>query len=74
MNLLSCYLRLPLNMIQLLFTVISTFTLIIPDHFANQFIDMLSTFDFIQHIAGPTHNKDHMLDLVISKGLDITLI
>lgn len=42
------------------------------DFFANQFTDMLSTFDLIQHIAVPTHNKGHTLDLVISKGLDIT--
>ncbi len=38
------------------------------DHFANQFTDMLSTFDFTQHTAGPTHNQGHTLDLVISKG------
>ncbi len=33
---------------------------------------MLSAFEFIQHVAGPTHNQGHTLDLVISKGLDIT--
>lgn len=42
------------------------------DHFAEQFFDILSTFEFIQHTAGPTHNHGYTLDLVISKGLDIT--
>ncbi len=61
-------------MTQSLSPVISTFILITTtDHFANQFTDMLSTFDFTQHTAGPTHNQGHTLDLVISKGLDITL-
>lgn len=42
----------------------------ITDHFANLFTDMLSTYDFTQHA---THSHGHTLDLVISKGLDITI-
>ncbi len=45
----------------------------ITDHFAHQFTDMLSAFDFTQHVVGPTHSHGHTLDLVISKGLDVTL-
>ena len=39
------------------------------DHFTSQFYDLLSMFDLTQHITGPTHNRGHTLDLVISKGL-----
>lgn len=43
------------------------------DRFANHFTELLSSFELIQHITGATHNQGHTLDLVISKGLDITL-
>lgn len=43
------------------------------DPFASQFTRMLSTFDPIQHTAGPTHSQGHTLDLVISKGLSVTM-
>ena len=37
------------------------------------FMDLLHSFDFIQHIVGPTHKLGHTLDLVISRGLTITV-
>lgn len=40
---------------------------------AQNFICLLEAFDFTQHVSGPTHNKGHTLDLVISKGLNITV-
>ncbi len=43
------------------------------DPLANQFTSMLSTFDLTQHTAGPTHNRGHTLDLVISKGLGVVI-
>lgn len=43
------------------------------DPFASQFTSMLSTFDLIQHTAGPTHNQGQILDLVVSKGMGVTI-
>lgn len=40
---------------------------------ARNFISLLEAFDLIQHVSEPTHNKGHTLDLVISKGLNITV-
>ena len=34
---------------------------------AQNFISLLEAFDFTQQVSGPTHNKGHTLDLVISK-------
>ena len=36
---------------------------------ARDFMDLLNSMDFTQHITEPTHNRDHTLDLVITKGL-----
>lgn len=43
------------------------------DSFAIQFTDLLTSFEFIQHISAPTHSHGHTLDLVISKGLEISI-
>lgn len=37
------------------------------------FMDLLHSFGFIQHVVGPTHKLGHTLDLVISRGLTITV-
>ena len=41
------------------------------DSNAREFIDLLYSMDFTQHVNEPTHNRGHTLDLVISKGLEI---
>ena len=40
---------------------------------ARDFTDMLVAMDFTQHIKGPTHNRGHTLDLVITKGLSTNI-
>ncbi len=37
-------------------------------------ITIFNTFDLIQHVHGPTHNRGQTLDLLISRGLDILSI
>ena len=44
------------------------------DYKAIEFINILSSMDFIQHGAGPTHNHGHTLDLVITKGLSTDIL
>ncbi len=34
----------------------------------------LNTFDLIQHVHGPTHNRGHTLYLLTSRGLNISSI
>ncbi len=36
------------------------------DHLSQEFIDLLSSMDFVQHVMQPIHNRGHTLDLVIS--------
>ena len=43
------------------------------DDTANDFISLLESMDLVQHVSGPTHNKGHTLDLVITKGLVTTI-
>ena len=31
------------------------------------FVDILETFDFVQHIDKPTHNSGHLLDYIITR-------
>ncbi len=38
-----------------------------------EIITVLNTFDLIQHVHGPTHNRGHTLDLLISRGLNIVI-
>ena len=40
---------------------------------AKEFLDMLTSMDFTQHITEPTHKRGHTLDLVITKGLSVTV-
>lgn len=54
--------------------IIGDFNLHIDDSTSNTAVDILSitdSFNFIQHVTGPTHIKGHTLDLVFSLGLDI---
>ncbi len=39
-----------------------------------EMITVLNTFDLIQHVHGPTHNRGHTIDLIISRGLNISSI
>src|SRR4029434_6478465 len=39
------------------------------DSEARDFMNLLNSMDFTQHITEPTHNRGHTLDLVITKGL-----
>ena len=32
-----------------------------------RFVDVLDTFDFVQHIDKPTHNSGHLLDYIITR-------
>jgi len=41
---------------------------------AKEIKTILKTFDLTQHVHGPTHNRGHSLDLLISKGLNISSI
>ena len=46
---------------------------IVTDAIAMGFLQLLHSLDFVQHVTGPTHNHGHTLDLVISKGLSISM-
>ena len=39
---------------------------------AKEFRDIIESFDFVLHPSGPTHNKGHTLDLVLTTGLKIS--
>ena len=43
------------------------------DKISMDFMDLLDSMDFVQHISGPTHYRGHTLDLVITKGLITTV-
>ena len=45
----------------------------VTDLTAMSFLQLLHSLDFVQHVTGPTHNQGHTLDLVISKGLNISM-
>ena len=36
--------------------------------------DVLDNYDLTHHVTGPTHNKGHTLDLIITKGLNISKV
>ena len=38
------------------------------DYYASQFLSLLSSFNLTQHVNFPTHNKNHILDLVITSS------
>ncbi|KAM4539925.1 uncharacterized protein PAE49_020669 [Odontesthes bonariensis] len=41
---------------------------------AKELCSLLDTFGLLQHVNGPTHTRGHTLDLVISKGVDISSV
>ncbi|XP_058868625.1 uncharacterized protein LOC117972317 [Acipenser ruthenus] len=43
------------------------------DSKAIDFLRLLDSLDFIQHVSGPTDNHGHTLDLVISRGLVVNI-
>ena len=43
------------------------------DTVAMSFLQLLHSFDFTQHVTGPTHKHGHTLDLVISRGLNVSV-
>jgi hypothetical protein len=36
-----------------------------------EFPNLLESFNFVLHATGPTHNKDHSLNLMLSYGMNI---
>ena len=44
------------------------------DKYAKELTVVLETFRLSQHVQGPTHNRGHTLDLVITKGVDISSV
>uniref|UniRef100_A0A672IAL3 Reverse transcriptase domain-containing protein n=1 Tax=Salarias fasciatus TaxID=181472 RepID=A0A672IAL3_SALFA len=43
------------------------------DSMSREFLNLLNCLDFKQHVAQPTHNRGHTLDLVITHGLSISV-
>ncbi len=41
------------------------------DREAVEFVEVLHSFSFTQHVNGHTRNKEHMLDLIISCGVNV---
>ncbi len=41
---------------------------------AKELCSLLDTFGLFQHVKGPTHARGHTLDLVISRGVDISSV
>jgi len=44
------------------------------NNMAKEIKTVLKTFDLTQHLHGPTHNRGHTLDVLISTGLNISSI
>lgn len=40
---------------------------------AIEFLTLIDTFSLTQHVQGPTHTHGHILDLVITKGLNVSV-
>jgi len=38
------------------------------DYYTSQFLSLLSSFNLLQHVNFPTHNKNHILDLIITSS------
>ena len=43
-----------------------TLTSNLSDHSTSEFLSLLSSFNLTQHVNFPTHNQNHILDLVIT--------
>ncbi len=41
------------------------------DALGSAFIDILNSIGVRQHISGPTHSRNHTLDLILSHGIDV---
>ena len=41
------------------------------DATARQFLDMMDSFNLVQHVSEKTHANGHTLDLLISTGMDL---
>ncbi len=41
------------------------------DALGSAFIDILNTIGVRQHVSGPTHCRNHTLDLILSHGIDV---
>ena len=39
---------------------------------ASSFLDVLDSLELKQHVTGSTHNHGNTLDLVISRGIEVT--
>ena len=37
----------------------------------NEFMNVLESFNLTQSVSGPTHQRGHTLDLVLSSGFDV---
>lgn len=40
-------------------------------HLVKEFLQLIDSFDLIQHINGPTHEHGHTIDLVLTYGLSV---
>ena len=43
------------------------------DSFSTEFLNLLNCMNFIQHVTQPTHNRGHILDLIITYGLSASV-
>ncbi len=41
------------------------------DALGSAFIDILNSIGVRQHVSGPTHSRNHTLDLILSHGIDV---
>ncbi len=41
------------------------------DALGSAFIDILNSLGVRQHVSGPTHSRNHTLDLILSHGIDV---
>ncbi len=41
------------------------------DALGSKFIDILNSIGVRQHVSGPTHCRNHTLDLILSHGIDV---
>ncbi len=44
------------------------------DWLGSAFIDILNSIGVKQHVSGPTHCRNHTLDLILSHGIDVSAL
>jgi len=44
------------------------------DVLGSGFLDILNSIGVRQHLAGPTHCRNHTLDLILSHGIDVNRV